>query len=82
MSYTGVGVVGNHVAHEAATFEDTGLVAARDIVRPNRLGQQVVVVPAGQPIPSGVEPRDGEAIPAQPPARPPPPSTTTAQSHI
>jgi len=51
MSYTGVGVP----AHgEATVRRDTAKVAARDIVRRNQLGQNVVIVPKGMPIPEGV----------------------------
>lgn len=38
----------------------TERVAAKDIVRTNRLGQRVVVVPKGQPIPEGFELEKGE----------------------
>jgi hypothetical protein len=35
-------------------------LAAKDIVRRNHLGQHVVVVPKGQPIPEGLEVTDTE----------------------
>jgi hypothetical protein len=70
MSYTGVGVVGSHVAHQATAHDDSGMVAARDIVRRNALGQQVIVVPAGRPIPAGMDTAAGEAVPAPPPDTP------------
>jgi hypothetical protein len=70
MSYTGVGIVGSHVAHEATAHHDSGMVAARDIVRRNTLGQQVVVVPAGRPIPAGMDTAVGEAVPAARPDTP------------
>lgn len=37
-------------------------VAKEDIIETNELGQRVVVVPAGQPIPDGV--KQGESKPA------------------
>lgn len=35
-------------------------LAAKDIVRRNQIGQNVVVVPKGQPIPEGLEVTDEE----------------------
>jgi hypothetical protein len=70
VSYTGTGVIGSPVAYEAVGPEDTGLVASRDIIRRNAIGQTVVVVPAGQPIPAGLELEDGDAIPSPPPQIP------------
>jgi hypothetical protein len=66
MSYIDAGVTGSAVAHDAASPDDTGLVASRDIIRRNAIGQTVVVVPAGQPIPAGLKWEPGEATPAPP----------------
>lgn len=43
----------------------SGKIAAKDIVRDNDLGQSVLVVAAGQPIPEGFRTREGEAVEAK-----------------
>jgi hypothetical protein len=82
VSYTGVGIVASSVARNAPALDHTGMVAARDIIRRNAIGQTVVVVPTGQPIPKGLDVEPGEAIPARRPRpRPRPiPNTSVAPS--
>jgi hypothetical protein len=66
MSYTGAGIIGSHIAHEPPPPGDSGMIVARDIIRRNAIGQTVIVVPEGQPIPAGLEWEPGEAKPAPP----------------
>lgn len=40
-------------------------VALRDIVRQNHLGQWVVIVPAGQPVPNDLDVKAGEVVGAK-----------------
>jgi len=68
VSYTGVGTIGSHIAHESASPDDSGMVAARDITRLNGIGQLVVMVPKGQPIPKGVAVDPADATPGPAPA--------------
>jgi hypothetical protein len=83
MSYTGVGIVGSSTAHDATAQDHGGMVAARDIIRPDAIEQTVVVVPAGQPIPGGLDVQPGEAIPAPPATTSPAPNPeySVAPSH-
>jgi hypothetical protein len=63
-------------------------IAKKDIIRTNHLGQRVVVVPKGQPIPDGLELERGEDQEKKDPAplenkaatgRPTPKSSTSSK---
>ena len=76
MSYTGVGVVGSNVAPEVTRPDATDRIAARDIVRRDALGRNVIVCPRGMPIPAGldVDQADTIAAPTTPDATAPDPA--------
>jgi hypothetical protein len=66
MSYLGItGIAVSDVA-TTVSHDMTGLVAAKDIVRRNHIGQTVVVIPRGQPVPKGLAVEPDEVIEPNP----------------